>query len=97
MPLQRVLAVTANGGDLGEQQADGTGRPDGLDLQPTGNENWKFCAVAGALAANDCASAGLAMCGGAARGAGCGLGVGRVLGAVAAGFFKKRGGSACWA
>jgi hypothetical protein len=64
---------------------------------PTGNENWKFCAVAGALAANDCASAGLAMCGGAAGGAGRGLGAGRALGAVAAAFFTQHGGSVPWA
>ena len=33
MPPQRVLAIPADGGDLRKQQADGPGRPDGLDLQ----------------------------------------------------------------
>jgi len=64
---------------------------------PAGNANWKLCAAAGASAANDCASAGLAMRGAVAGGAGGELGAGSGLGAIAAAFFMQHGGSVLWA
>ena len=96
MPLQPILPEPADVGDLGKHHADGTGRPDGLDLQPflrcdaAGNANGTSRLATGALAATNSASAGLATYGAPAGTDPWPVG-------VTAGISTQHGGSVPWA